>query len=104
MSDAVDFLRADKHEILLQIDSKIFWWVWSSIGEVPIKASLQCLYKIAKKVRDEVDFFDADKHQISLTVDFSTLHIKVFYNLTGMIMKTWRNGNGNDQAFSKYPK
>ena len=37
--------------------------------------------------RDEVDFFDVDKHQSFLTVDFSTLGIKVFYNLTGMIMK-----------------
>ena len=90
MSDAVDFLHADKHESLLQIDTKIFWWVWSSIPEVPKKASLQCLYNIPKKVRDEVDFFDADKHQSFLTVDFNTLGIKVFYNVTGMIMKMWR--------------
>ena len=90
MSDAVDFLHADKHKSLLQIDTKIFWWVWSSIPEVPKKASLQCLYNIPKKVRDEVDFFDADKHQSFLTVDFNTLGIKVFYNVTGMIMKTWR--------------
>ena len=90
MSDAVDFLHADKHESLLQIDTKIFWWVWSSIPEVPKKASLQCLYNIPKKVRDEVDFFDADKHQSFLTVDFNTLGIKVFYNVIGMIMKTWR--------------
>ena len=90
MSDAVDFLHADKHESLLQIDTKIFWWVWSSIPKVPKKASLQCLYNIPKKVRNEVDFFDADKHQSFLTVDFNTLGIKVFYNVTGMIMKTWR--------------
>ena len=90
VSEAVDFLHADKHESLLQIDTKIFWWVWSSIPEVPKKASLQCLYNIPKKVRDEVDFFDADKHQSFLTVDFNTLGIKVFYNVTGMIMKTWR--------------
>ena len=51
---------------------------------------MQCLYNIPKKVRDEVDFFDADKHQSFLTVDFNTLGIKVFYNVTGMIMKTWR--------------
>ena len=43
-----------------------------------------------KKVRDEVDFFDAYKHQSFLTVDLNTLGIKVFYNVTGMIMKTWR--------------
>ena len=45
---------------------------------------------LPKKVRDEVDFFDVDKHQSFLTVDFNTLGIKVFYNVTGMIMKTWR--------------
>ena len=52
--------------------------------------NLQCLYNIPKKVRDEVDFFDADKHQSFLTVYFNTLGIKVFYNVTDMIMKTWR--------------
>ena len=100
MSDAVDFLHTDKHESLLQIDTKIFWWVWSSILEVPKKASLQCLNNIPKKFRDEVDFFDADKHQSFLTVDFNILGIKVCYNVTGMIMKTYCHGN--DQAFSKY--
>ena len=45
---------------------------------------------LPKKVRDEVDFFDVDKHQSFLTVDFNTLGINVFYNVTGMIMKTWR--------------
>ena len=90
MSDAVEFLQADKHESLLQIDTKIFWWVWSSILEVPKKASLQCLNNIPKKFRDEVDFFDADKHQSFLTVDFNTLGITFFYNATGMIIKTWR--------------
>ena len=49
MSDAVDFLHVDKHESLLQIDTNIFWWVWSSIPEFPKKSSLQCLYNISKK-------------------------------------------------------
>ena len=88
MSGAVNFLHADKHESLLQIDAKIFSWVWSSFPEVHIKASLQCLCNIPKTVRDEVDIFDADKHQSFLTVDFNTLDIKLFNNLTGMIMKT----------------
>ena len=88
MSDAVDFLHADKHESFLQIDTEIFWWVWSSFPEVPKKASLQCLYNIPKTVRDGVDFFDADKHQSFLTDDFYTLGIKVFYNGTAMIMNT----------------
>ena len=49
LSDAVDFLHADKHESLPQIDTKIFWWVWSSIPKVPKISSLQCLYNIPKK-------------------------------------------------------
>ena len=49
VSDAVDFLCADKHEKLLKIDTEIFWWVWSSISKVPKIESLQCLYNISKK-------------------------------------------------------
>ena len=75
---------------MLKIDTKIFWWVWSSIPKVPKKASLQCLYNIPKKVRDEVDFFDADKHQSFLTVDFNTFDIRGFYSVIDMIMKMWR--------------
>ena len=104
MSDAVDFLHADKHESLLQIDTKIFWWVWSSIPEVPKKASLQCLYNIPKKVRDEVDFFDADKHQSFLTDDFNTLASKFSTMWQAWSWKCEAHGDGNNQAFSKYSK
>ena len=34
---------------MLQIDTKIFWWVKSSIPQVPNIASLQYLYNISKK-------------------------------------------------------
>ena len=91
MSDAVGFLHVDKHDSFLQIDTKIFWWLWSSIPEVLKKARLQCFCNIPQKVRDEVDFFDADKHQSFLTVDFNTFGIKVFYNVRVTIMKTWRS-------------
>ena len=37
-----------KHENLLKSDTKIFWWVWSSIPKVLKIASLQCLYNISK--------------------------------------------------------
>ena len=104
MSDAVDFLHADKHESLLQIDTKIFWWVWSSIPKVPKKASLQCLYNIPKKVRDEVDFFDADKHQSFLTDDFNTLASKFSTMWQAWSWKREAHGDGNNQAFSKYSK
>ena len=63
MSDAVDSLHADKHESLLEIDTKIFlrvWsiflWVWSSIPKVSKKASLQCLYNIPKKLEMKLTF------------------------------------------------
>ena len=49
MSDTVDFLKADKHENLLKIDTKIFWWVWSSIPKVPKTESFQCIYNISKE-------------------------------------------------------
>ena len=90
MSDTVDVLHADKHESSLQIGTKSFWWVCSSIAKVPKIASLQCLYNITKKVRDEVEFCDADKHQSSLPVDFNTLGINVFSNVIGIIMNTWK--------------
>ena len=48
LSDEVDFLHADKHESLLQIDTMILMG-WSSISKVPKIASLQCLYNISKK-------------------------------------------------------
>ena len=89
-------------QISKEVCYKIFRWVWSSIPEVPKKASLQCLYNIPKNVRNEVDFFDADKHQSFLTVDFNTLGIKVFYNVTGMIMKMWRTWWWKWSSISKY--
>ena len=101
MSDVVDFLYADKHESLLIIHTKIFWWVWSSIPEVPKKESLQCLHNIPKKFINEVDFFDEDKHQSFLTVD-----VKLWASKFSTMWQAWPwkregHGDGNDQAFSK---
>ena len=90
MGDAVHFLHADKHESLLQSDTKIFWWVWSSIPKVPKKQACNVFTTSLKKLEMKLTVFDADKHQSLLTVDFNTLGIKVFYNVIGMIMKTWR--------------
>ena len=56
MSDAADFLHADKHESLLKIDTNIFWWVQSSIPKVLKIASLKCLYNISKNVMNGVHF------------------------------------------------
>ena len=88
LSDAVDFLHADKHESLLQNDTKIFRRLWSIIPKVPKISGFQCLYNIPKKVRNEVDFFDVDEHQRFQPVDFNILGVNFFYKFIGMIMKT----------------
>ena len=48
VSDAVDFLHADKHESLLQIDTIILMEM-VNYSQVLKIASLQCLYNISKK-------------------------------------------------------
>ena len=90
VSDAVDFLHADKHESLLQIDTMILMeMVKYSQSSQNSKFAMSLQY-LKKEVRDEVDFLHADKHQSFLQVDFNTLSIKVFYKvilslLMGMI-------------------
>ena len=90
VSDAVDFLHADKHGSLLQIDTMILMEMVKhsqSSQNSKFTMSLQCP---KKEARDEVDFLHADKHQSFLQVDFNTLGIKDFYRvilslLIGMI-------------------
>ena len=48
LSDEVDFLLADKHERLLQIDPLILMGM-VSIPKVPEISSLQCLYNISER-------------------------------------------------------
>ena len=90
VSDAVDFLHADKHESLLQIDTMILMeMVKYSQSSQNSKFAMSLQY-LKKEVRDEVDFLHADKHQSFLQVDFNTLGIKDFYKvilslLMGMI-------------------
>ena len=81
VSDAVDFLHADKHESLLQIDTMILMeMVKYSQSSQNSKFAMSLQY-LKKEVRDEVDFLHADKHQSFLQVDFNTLGIKVFYKV-----------------------
>ena len=69
MSDEVDFLHADKHESLLQIDTMILMG-WSSISKVPKIASLQCLYNISKKkLKMKLIFY----MQINIKVSFKLI-------------------------------
>ena len=68
VSDKVDFLHADKHEIFLQVDSALwaskfctrwyyhYWWAWSNILRVFEATSLQYLYSISKELGMEFIF------------------------------------------------
>ena len=73
VSDEVDFLHADKHERLLQIDIMILIGMvnhYQSFQNSKFAMSFQ--YR-RKEVRNEVDFLHADKHQSFLQVDLNTL-------------------------------
>ena len=78
VSDAVDFLHADKHESLLQIDTMI------SMEMVKYSQSSQnnkfatSLQYLKKQVRNKVDFLHVDKHQSFPQVDLNTLAVKNF--------------------------
>ena len=62
VSDAVDFLHADKHESLLQIDTMILMeMVKYSQSSQNSKFAMSLQY-LKKEIRDEVDFLHADKH------------------------------------------
>ena len=98
MSDEVDFLHADKHESLLQIDSMILiGMVNHSQNSQNSKFAISLQY-LTKEVKDEVDFLYADKHQSFLKVYFNTLGIKVSYKVHIIVI------DGHDQAFSSYSK
>ena len=60
MSDEDDLLHSDKHENLLQIDTKILMGMVMHSQNNKFVMSLQYL---KKEFRDEVDFLNADKHQ-----------------------------------------
>ena len=94
LSDEVDFLHADQHESLLQIDSIILGMVKHSQNS-KFAMSLQYL---KKELKDEVDFLHVDKHQSFLKVYFNTLGINVSYKIHIIII------NGHDQALPSYSK
>ena len=77
MSDEVDFLHADKHESLLQIDTMILMGIVKHSQSSQNSKFTMSLQYFKKEVRDKVDFLHVDKHQSFLQVDFNTLGIKV---------------------------
>ena len=60
LENEVDFLHADKHESLLQIDAMILMGWSKSSQNSKFAMSFQYL---KKEVIDEVDFLHADKNQ-----------------------------------------
>ena len=89
LSHKVDFLHADKHESLLEIDAMIL------IGMLKHSQSSQnskftvSFWNLKKEMKNRWNLH-ADKHQSFLKVDFNTLIIKVSYKvilslLIGMI-------------------
>ena len=57
VSDEVDFLHADKHQIFLQMNDMIVDGGWSSIPKIPKITGLQYLCNISKKPgKNEVAF------------------------------------------------
>ena len=90
VSDAVDFLHADKLESLLQIDTIILMEMVKYSRSSQNSKFAGSLQYLKKEISDEVDFLHANKHQSFLQVDFKTLGIKFFYKvmlslLIGMI-------------------
>ena len=81
VSDAVDFLHADKHEYFLQIDTMILMLIVKYSQSSQNSKFAMSLQFHKNGVRDEVDFLHADKYQSFLQVDFNILGIKDFYKL-----------------------
>ena len=77
VSDEVDFLHADKHESLLQLDTMILMGMAKHSQIFQNSKFEMPLQYLKKEVRYQVSFLHAGKYQ----VDFNTLGIKVFYKM-----------------------
>ena len=65
LSDEVDFLHADKHESLLQIDSMILMGMVKHSQSSQNRKFAMSLQYLKKEVKHEVDFLHAEKYQSS---------------------------------------
>ena len=63
VSDEVDFLHADKHESLLQIDTMILMGMVKHSQNSQKSKFVMSLQYLKKEVRDKVDFLIANKRQ-----------------------------------------
>ena len=98
LSDEVDFLYADRHESLLEINSMILRGMLKHSQSFQNITFVMSLQYPKKEVKDEVDFLHSDKHQSFLKAYFNTLGIKVSNKVYSIII------NGHDRAFSNYSK
>ena len=81
LSDEVDFLNADRHESLLQIDTMILMGMVKRSQSSQNSKFAMSLQYLKKDVRVEVGFLhaNADKYQSFLQADFNTLVKKFSY-------------------------
>ena len=80
MNDKVEFLHADKHESLLQIDTMILMGMVKHSQSFQNSEFAMSLQYLQKKL-DEFDVLHADKHQRFLQFDLNTFGIKVSYKV-----------------------
>ena len=79
--DEADFLHADKHRSLLQIDTMILMEIVKHSQSSQNTKFAMSLQYLKKEVKYEVDFVHGDKHESFLQVDFNTFSIKVSYKV-----------------------
>ena len=72
MSGEVDFLHADKHESLLQIDTMILMEMVKHSQSFQNSKFAMSLQYLKKEVRNKVNFLHVDKPQSFLQVDFNS--------------------------------
>ena len=77
VSDEVDFLLADNHKSLIQIDTIILMGMVNYSQSFQNSKFAMFLQYLKKEVRDEVDFLHVDKYQSFLQVHFNILGIEV---------------------------
>ena len=81
VSDGIDFLHANKHEILLQIDTMTLIGILKHSQSFQNSKVIMFLQYIKKEVSKGVHFYLADEHQSFLQVDFNTLGIRDTYKV-----------------------
>ena len=79
--DEANFLHADKHRSLLQIDTMILMGIVKHSQSSQNTKFAMSLQYLKKEVKYEVDFVHGDKHESFLQVDFNTFSIKVSYKV-----------------------